>query len=680
MKASYTTAELGVLRDKSERTILLQAKREGWVAQSKGSGKNHRTKYWATSSMPATSTALAAIRKAEAEALAAEIESAEGDKPLAPYQAQPLASWQSEIRDARLAILAEVVRMVPAHKGAILAAERRFAELAASGELPERMQTVVNTANARKGKARALSAATLRLWRTKREKEGPDSLAPKAPEKKAEYPVWLPTIFKFYRRPTKPSIAWCYEQVAGSGVQLPSLTTVERTIARLPRVDSQRGRMGPRDIRNILAYCKRTFDDLLPGDVWSADGHKADMECAHPIHGQPIRPEIVTVIDIATRRVVGWSAEQHENALLVADSIRHAVQHHGIPAIYYVDNGCGFKNHVLDGPAAGMMARLGIRKEHSLPYRSQARGVIEKLNDTLWVREARGLVNYVGHDMDKEARQIVFKKVRKDLRDKGECKMLPSWQDFMGWATHMVAAYNARPHTSLPKILDADTGKRRHLSPDEMWQRHVAEADIPQLTPYELDDCFRPYVERSVRRCIVKLFGNEYFSTELEAFHERRVQVGYDVHDPQRVWVRDEDGRLVCTAELNGHAAPYFPKSVVEQARERRAQGALTRLQRKEAEHLQVLESGAPPAPKPLTQREQAVVATLTTSESEAVPVFQVPNGDRERYQKWCDIDAQLSAGQDVEPKAAEWHGYYQQTTEFRSWNGIFGNAQAAAQ
>ena len=77
----------------------------------------------------------------------------------------------------------------------------------------------------------------------------------------------------------------------------------------------------------------------------------------------------------------------------------------------------------------------------------------------------------------------------------------------------------------------------------------------------------RPYEERSTRRGFVQILGNSYFSPTLEAFDGDRVQVGFDINDASKVWVRDiEHGRLLAVATLDGASRPYFPTAQVVEA------------------------------------------------------------------------------------------------------------------
>lgn len=123
------------------------------------------------------------------------------------------------------------------------------------------------------------------------------------------------------------------------------------------------------------------------------------------------------------------------------------------------------------------------------------------------------------------------------------------------------------------------------------------------------DDLFRPEIERPVRRGEVRLFGNIYFSRELEEWHGQTVRVGYEPMEGARVWVKDLDGRLIAIAEAGANEAPYFPQSRVDQARGQRAKGRLQRLEIKADEVAAELGRKA---------RAEAAAAPLTPDESEA--------------------------------------------------------------
>lgn len=342
--------------------------------------------------------------------------------------------------------------------------------------------------------------------------------------------------------------------------------------------------MGSRDLRNIQPFVRRDTSILAATDIYTADGHTFDAEVAHPIHGKPFRPEITTIMDVATRRVVGWSVDLAESGWAVLDALRMAVCEYGIPSMFYVDNGSGYVNKMMQG----LMAQLSIEMTHSIPYNSQARGIIERSHQTLWVQAAKKLPTYMGADMDAQARQRAFKVTRADVKAQRQSRILMDFRLFVQFVTDVVADYNARPHSSLGKFTDAVTLKKRSYSPVEFWQKSVQlGAKIVPVEVWERDDLFLPFVMRMVRRGEVEVFGNKYFSRDLEQHHGDTVQVHYDIHDAETVVLRDHaSGRLICRAAWNGNKSSYFPLAVVEQNQQKRAEGRLRRLAVKQAEAL----------------------------------------------------------------------------------------------
>ncbi|MDH3001328.1 hypothetical protein A1D23_12445 [Chelonobacter oris] len=130
---------------------------------------------------------------------------------------------------------------------------------------------------------------------------------------------------------------------------LPKLGVVRYAMDKLPRHIKEIGRKTGAEMRALQTYVKRDWSMLKANDVWVGDGHSMKMKVAHPDHGRPFIPELTLVMDAVSRYVVGWSVSLSENVIAVADAIRHEVERHDIPAIYYSDNGGGEKNWVLDG-------------------------------------------------------------------------------------------------------------------------------------------------------------------------------------------------------------------------------------------------------------------------------------------------------------------------------------------
>ena len=242
-----------------------------------------------------------------------------------------------------------------------------------------------------------------------------------------------------------------------------------------------------------MAYVSRDTENLYPTSVYTADGKTFDAEVAAPVSRGPMRPELTSILDVATKYCVGWSSARKENVIAVTEGLRRACILCGIPAMFYVDRGAGYKNKRFDDDGNGLMARLSITKMHALPYGSQAMGVIERSHQTIWDPLARSLPTYLGEDMDREARQKIFKQSRRELKEFGWSKLLLPWDEFLVRCQEAVDTYNATPHSELPKFVDPATGRIRHMSPADAWAAHVAKGfEAIIVDPDMVDDLFRP--------------------------------------------------------------------------------------------------------------------------------------------------------------------------------------------
>lgn len=604
-----------------------------------------------------------------------------------------LTNNQRAIMDARCAVLAWVDQLAQV-AGGITAARRQAEKLAKAGKLPDEIARLLPLANARSGKAgkRSVCMRTLVYWDGLREAAGGQAaaLAPKATGPDMSVPAWAPALMTLFAQPTKRPLSDVVADLAKPGalpmgVEPPSYHQARRFLAKVGTVDRNRGRMGARELKSIRPFHRRDVSDLRPLDVVQADGHTLDQEVAHPRHHRPFRPEITTIVDLATRMIVGWSASLAENALGVTDAMVYMATKWGIPAVWYVDNGSGFNNQLMDDAHVGVLARLGMTKINRAPYNAQAGGYVERVQQTVWVKGAKQSPTYVGKDMDREARQKVYKLTRADIARVGRSRHLMTWEEFLAWAEAQVRAYNTKPHSGLPRITDPQTGRRRHMTPMEAWDKALAEGFEPiLLSPTEAADITRPYEVRKVRRCTVSVLGATYWSADLEPYHDEEVLVGYDVHNAGQVYVRTLDGRLICTAGFEPTRSAV-PRSVLERGYEARAKGRERRLMAHLSEvraelNPNVIEGRA--APLSRAEIPQAQILELTAEPAPVPePATTIPQSPEGRYARWRDIDGEIAAGIAVSDDDRRWHATYPRSAEWRAQDELhrsFGADSAA--
>lgn len=669
----YTIAEIAEATGVHRTSVMRRAEREAWPAEKVG-----RSQAYPLASLPKD---LQSALQQRAITAALPVIAKEIAAPIVLQAPAVLTDRQRLERDARKGVKTAIANMMAGSRCSQEAALHTLLTTARAGTADAHTIKMLQLARDPRGRSGDgfPSIRSLKRWLASAD------LAPKQRQKDMAIPAWAKTFLGYYQQPQKPSVENAYRQFCLScpADGRPSIHQVRRFLDKLGTVTRERGRMGARELKNIQPFVRRDFSMLEPNDIWSADGHTFDAEVQHPFHGRPFRPEITTFVDIATRRATGWSVDLAESSLAVADALRNAVEQNGCPALIYVDNGSGYKNAFMQDEATGLIGRIGATMTHSLPYNSQARGVIERLHQTLWVDGAKLLPSYMGAAMDREARLEQFKLTRRALKNGGAIPLMP-WHLFVQWCEQRIADYNARTHRSLGGI-----------SPDLSWRAFEAKGwEAHTLSADEISTLFRPRVTRTLARAEIRLFNNIYFARELEEFHGLEVHVAYDIHDASRIWVHLPGGRLLCEAHINGNTKAYMPVTVVEQAKQTRAKGRLARIDAKRAEVLEELHGGpalAAPAASQIViggriiehetipMHTQPVIAekkpAATTRQAElreraSEIVNPVPRSERpaaDNYAEWLALDERVIAGQTLNESDARWHRTYPQSAQYRA-------------
>lgn len=585
LKTHYSVYELANLKLKTlpsaPKNIWEQAKRENWKSQ-KRQGRGGGVEYELASLPQEIQTEL---RSRFAVAVMKE-------KPRLPVvraeiEVSTLTSKQREISDAKGVVVTKILALQDGGMSQEQAVNF-FCELAKKGELPPEMQACLKKANAKPSEKRTVSPRTLKTWikdyKTANTPE--DRLKNLAPRVRQPCDVaelnWLPEFLAVYRNTNGVNVTEAYqefvwrwqtayaEQPLWLGL-MPSLHQVRRVMSKFSKLFKAIGRKTGAELRAMNTYVKRDWSMLKANDVWVGDGHSMKMKVAHPDHGRPFVPELTMVMDAASRFIVGWSVSLAENCIAVADAIRYGVERHGIPAIYYSDNGGGEKNWTLDADITGILPRLGINHQTGIPGNPQGRGIIERVNQTIALRIARQFQTYHGRGADRETvRQVstgvvslekavrAGKTVLTDKQQKAKGK-LPSWKQFIDAVEAGIAWYNNHH-------IHREIG----MTPARKRQQLLAGVELVHITAVEARDMFRPQVIRTAQRGWLSVFTNNYFHQKLIEVDGEKVAVSFDIHNAESVIVRHLDGRFLCEAIFDGNTRAAFPQAFVDKAREER--------------------------------------------------------------------------------------------------------------
>lgn len=642
LKTHYSVAELLSFKLSSlpsaHKNVLEKAVRENWQSQ-KRKGRGGGVEYELISLPTEVQTEI------RSRFMSAVVEAKPKKLPVvrAEVDVGNLTTKQREIADARMALVAYVLEL----EGSMsrIKAITYLCNLAKQGEMPPHLVELVAVANAKKTAKRTLSVRTLNGWvvdycKADSASERLQMIAPQVRQPVAvESLNWLPEFLAVYRNTNGVSVAEAYEefswrwQTAYADQPLwldlmPSLSQVRRVMSKFSKLFKAVGRKTGAELRAMNTYVKRDWSVLKANDVWVGDGHSMKMKVAHPDHGRPFIPELTMVMDAPSRFIVGWSVSLAENCIAVADAIRNGVEKHGIPAVYYSDNGGGEKNWTLDADITGILPRLGINHQTGIPGNPQGRGIIERVNKTIALRVARQFATYHGTGADRETvRQVntgvisLEKALRegkneltpKQQKAKGK---LPSWKQFIDAVEAGIEWYN---NEHIHREIGTTPARKR--------QQLLQETEILTITEIEARDMFRPQVIRIAQRGWISLFNNNYFNQKLIEVDGEKVTVSFDIHNAESVIIRTLDGRYICDAIFDGNKRDAFPQAFVEKAREERGK------RRMKLKQEQIDEIQAELNPIKTIEHMPDFSLVTTTKAKQAKPIF-LTQADKDEWEK----------------------------------------------
>jgi len=488
-------------------------------------------------------------------------------------------------------------------------------------------------------------------------------------------PAWLPYFLDEYRRPEKPEVADSHRKMLlPSSIPRPSYWQVSRLLEKLPVTYLEKYRKTGAEYRSLLGFGRRDFSMEDPFAVGQIDGHSLKAYVAHPTTGAHFHPEICAIICMKTKVLAGYSSGVAESWRTVSDAFRHACTTYDgkVGSVFSrieADRGAGNMAVKNSDKLIGIFARLGC--ELVVPERGgnpQGHGGIERSNKSIWIRAAKDLITYTGKDMDRGVRKKVYTRLEKDLKKVEKAGMLGqvektsdllmSWREFLQWMDKVAWEYNNTPHSALPKITCPQTGKRRHMTPFESLADHIARGWEP-LAPEDdvLPHLFMPHEEINVFRCEFTLHGNKYHAHELVNHHKRKLIAAYDIHDAHKVWVMDQDERLICQATWNGNKITGRPESERERNEREREERRVKNKQKQiglmqaETDRSIIVEQPEIEAkrltsiPTPIELQEQSQTPRKIVQMHQSVPDgFRVPHDREDRWYLWNEIHQRVLA------------------------------------
>lgn len=517
---------------------------------------------------------------------------------LTPIDPHSLTTHQLDVERAR----DRIFLFIDGYQGSTKAALAYLNDEKTAGRLAGPMLWAYEHAWDKPRASNRLSAKTYYNWVAEKKERG--RAAPKKVQKDMSVKPWYPLAIALKQRPQGSTMAWIAEQIAAQwnpawGDKTPTEYAVRYFLKeKFSALDQLKGRHTGSALRAHMHFTKRTSDGMLPWDELHADGWNTHFTAPHPETGEFVTYEVWHAHDVATRVVPPFGLGLTENFEVISKCIENAVRFGGVMAILMTDStGVVKKSERLKtNPATSLADRAGFTIVHPQEVgNSQANGIAENFNKYL-DRCSRELATYQSKDMDsltlKRVKRLTGKMVaaatKGDVAERaqlkaeaermGKGKVFDSHAEAIAWLDDIREKFNNKPHSSLPKIRDPETGKLRHQTPYEALAAHRAAGwQGVMLDELHLIDMFWQHVQKKVYRETVSPYGKMvFYDPALGAWNGKDVVVAFDEGNYEHVWVKTLAGEIICEAKRS-RATPYRVQTAREAADEKRALGQIAR-------------------------------------------------------------------------------------------------------
>ena len=447
-----------------------------------------------------------------------------------------------------------------------------------------------------------LTASTVSKWQTRFKEQG--NYTPRVRQKDFEIKAWHVDLkTRLDNNWQKCTYALIHEQLQERYPEVGYTAMLNWINEKYSRMDVLKGRHRGMQLRGRQAYQPRTNAGMLPWDEVHADGWNTHFTAPHPRTGEFVTYEIWDFHDVATRYIPPFGIGLTENFEVIAKGIENAIRDQGVMAILQTDSTNIIKanKNFTGDPVKSISDKAGITIVHPKTVgNAQANGIAE--NWHAWAdKQCRVLATYQAKGQDsvtlRNVKKITAQMVKAadkgelELRDKLKARaakigggiVFGSYGEALDWIeTNLRRKWNNKPHSALPKVRCANSGKMRHQTPQECLDEHKAHGWQPiYMDESILADLFMVHVTLRVKRGMVMPYGGMLFSSpELAAYEGDKVVVAYDSMNYDEVLVKDMKGELICIAPFL-EATGYRSVTGAEAADEKRAVANLKNLDKK---------------------------------------------------------------------------------------------------
>ncbi|MDF7776900.1 transposase domain-containing protein, partial [Sphingomonas sp. AOB5] len=374
-----------------------------------------------------------------------------------------------------------------------------------------------------------------------------------APKADVDPEIWE-LLKSDFLRPEQPSFSSCYKRVRDlhakpRGLTLPHERTLFRKLEReVPRQVIVSCREGAEALRRTIPAQNRTVAGLHAMELVNIDGHEWDVWVMWPGDKVPVRPVMVAIQDVYSRKYLAWSVGKTESVIETRLAFAHLFERYGIPKACLMDNGRAFASKQISG---GMPTRFRFKVREEEPL-----GLLASLNiANHWAKPRRGQSKPIERGFGEFARVVAKHPAfagawtgnRPDAKPENYRSKAVPIDKFIEIVESEIARHNAQPGRQ------TEMAKADGRSLDEVFAESYATAPIGRADPELLRRALLAVDNRPTDRNngSITLHGNQYWTEALSAIAGDRVTVRFDpddLHAPIHVY--DAKGAFLCTAPV----------------------------------------------------------------------------------------------------------------------------------
>lgn len=393
--------------------------------------------------------------------------------------------------------------------------------------------------------------------------------APRKRRDRAEiHPDAWSAIVSDYLRPSAPKLTVCIRRAAREAKKqgwggFPHERSLRRRLdAEVPAAIRKIAREGRVAARILFPAQRRSVAGLHAMQAVNMDGHKFDVFTRWP-DGRIVRPTMVALQDLYSRKIVAWRLSDSENKETVRLAIGDLVSRWGIPDALTTDNSRAFASKWISGGAKtrfrfkirdeeplGLLPSLGVELHFAIPARGQSKPIERAFRDLSESIAKHPVCEgaYTGSSVDAKPENHGNAAVPIDT--------------FRQLVAAEVAAHNAQ------------SGRRSEMAKgrsfDETFEESYADAIV--RWPSEAQKALWLLAAEQMRTQKgsgeIHMLGNRYWAPALNAHQNERVVVRFDpdnLHEAVRVY--DASDRFICAADCVSDVGFYDIRAAREQAR-----------------------------------------------------------------------------------------------------------------